>query len=60
MSEISSQELGRQLMKPSGEVGLKVAEKMNSSNTNLYNFVLSLPMQTNAFTFLPTNSSICL
>lgn len=41
MTEISNTELGRQLMKPSGDVGLKVAENMNVTNAKLYDFVLS-------------------
>lgn len=41
MSEISNTELGRQLMKPSGEIGLKVAENMNITNNKLYDFVIS-------------------
>ncbi len=32
MTEVSNSELGRQLMKPSGDVGLKVAENMNVTN----------------------------
>jgi SAM-dependent methyltransferase len=41
MSEISPIDLGRQLRKPSGELGLKVAENMNSANNAIYDFVLS-------------------
>lgn len=41
MSEITNIELGRQLMKPSGETGLQVAENMNVTNVKLYDFVLS-------------------
>jgi ubiquinone/menaquinone biosynthesis C-methylase UbiE len=41
MSEITNTELGRQLMKPSGEIGLQVAENMNVTNAKLYAFVLS-------------------
>jgi ubiquinone/menaquinone biosynthesis C-methylase UbiE len=40
MSEITHTELGRQLMKPTGSDGLKVAEKMNVTNQKLYDFVL--------------------
>jgi SAM-dependent methyltransferase len=40
MSAISPTELGRQLMKPEGENGLKVAENMNVTNEKLYDFVL--------------------
>lgn len=40
MSEITNTELGRQLMKPSGEAGLQVAENMNVTNAKLYDFVL--------------------
>ncbi|MBC7390343.1 MAG: hypothetical protein H7329_14090 [Opitutaceae bacterium] len=40
MCEISNTELGRQLMNPSGEIGLKVAENMNVTNAQLYDFVL--------------------
>jgi SAM-dependent methyltransferase len=41
MNEITNIELGRQLMKPSGEMGLQVAENMNVTNAKLYDFVLS-------------------
>lgn len=41
MMELSPLELGRQLMNPSGEVGLKVAENMNSTNNIIYDFVIS-------------------
>lgn len=41
MMELSPIELGRQLMNPSGEVGLKVAENMNSTNNKIYDFVIS-------------------
>lgn len=41
MSGISANELGRQLMKPTGETGLIVAEKMNATNNEIYDFVLS-------------------
>ncbi len=41
MSEIKPEELGRQLMKPTGEIGLKVGENMNSSNNKIYDFILS-------------------
>lgn len=41
MSEISPQDLGRQLMRPSGKLGLKVANNMNSANNEMYDFVLS-------------------
>lgn len=34
-------ELGRQLMKPAGEIGLVVGEKMNVANEQLYDLVLS-------------------
>jgi len=40
MNEISPIELGRQLMKPMGETGLKVAENMNIGNNQIYDFVL--------------------
>ena len=41
MNEINPIELGRQLMKPTGETGLKVAENMNVGNNQIYDFVLS-------------------
>jgi ubiquinone/menaquinone biosynthesis C-methylase UbiE len=41
MSDINPLELGRQLRKPTGELGLKVGENMNSSNNQIYDFVLS-------------------
>jgi ubiquinone/menaquinone biosynthesis C-methylase UbiE len=41
MRDISSIELGRQLMKPNGDFGLQVGENMNSSNNSIYDFVLS-------------------
>jgi len=41
MTEITPDELGRQLMKPTGEIGLQVGENMNVGNIHLYNFVLS-------------------
>lgn len=41
MSEIDAKELGRQLMKPSGEAGLKVGENMNVSNKLIYDLVFS-------------------
>jgi SAM-dependent methyltransferase len=41
MSEINPSELGRQLMKPTGETGLKVGENMNSSNNQIYDFVFT-------------------
>jgi SAM-dependent methyltransferase len=41
MREISASELGRQLMKPTGQTGLIVAEKMNAANSKMYDFVLS-------------------
>ncbi len=41
MSELSANELGRQLMKPTGEIGLVVAENMNATNNKIYDFVLS-------------------
>jgi SAM-dependent methyltransferase len=41
MSEISPIDLGRQLRKPSGELGLKVAETMNFANNAIYDFTLS-------------------
>ena len=41
MKEINPLELGRQLKKPTGEIGLKVGENMNSSNNQIYDFVLS-------------------
>lgn len=41
MSEISPIELGRQLMKPSGDLGSNVANKMNVTNEKLYDFVVS-------------------
>jgi len=40
MSEINPVELGRQLKKPSGDIGLEVAENMNVSNASIYNFIL--------------------
>lgn len=40
MSILNPIELGRQLMKPEGENGLKVAENMNVTNAKLYDFVL--------------------
>lgn len=41
MSEINPIDLGRQLKKPTGEIGLKVGENMNSSNNQIYDFLLS-------------------
>jgi ubiquinone/menaquinone biosynthesis C-methylase UbiE len=41
MNEINPIELGRQLKKPTGEIGLKVADYMNTVNEQLYDFVLS-------------------
>lgn len=41
MSDISPTELGRQLMKPTGENGLKIAENMNVTNSKIYDFVLA-------------------
>jgi ubiquinone/menaquinone biosynthesis C-methylase UbiE len=41
MSEIDAKELGRQLMKPTGDAGVSVGENMNVSNKSIYDFVLS-------------------
>lgn len=41
MNEISANELGRQLLKPIGQIGLIVAENMNATNKKIYDFVLS-------------------
>ena len=41
MSQISANELGQQLMKPTGEIGLVVAKNMNATNNKIYDFVLS-------------------
>ncbi|HEX2935648.1 MAG TPA: class I SAM-dependent methyltransferase [Bacteroidales bacterium] len=41
MSEIDAKELGRQLMRPTGENGLKVGENMNSSNKLIYDLIIS-------------------
>jgi ubiquinone/menaquinone biosynthesis C-methylase UbiE len=39
--QINPIELGRQLKKPTGEIGIIVAENMNVANEQLYDFVLS-------------------
>jgi SAM-dependent methyltransferase len=41
MNEINPIELGRQLKKPTGEIGIIVAENMNRANEQIYDFVLS-------------------
>jgi ubiquinone/menaquinone biosynthesis C-methylase UbiE len=41
MNEINPIELGKQLKKPTGEIGLIVAENMNIANEQIYDFVLS-------------------
>ena len=41
INDINPIELGRQLKKPTGETGLKVAENMNIANEQIYDFVLS-------------------
>ena len=41
MNEINPIELGRQLKKPTGEIGLQVGESMNVANNQIYDFVLS-------------------
>ena len=41
MKELNPTDLGRQLRKPSGDIGLRVAENMNSTNKKIYDFVLS-------------------
>ena len=38
MNEINPIELGRQLKKPTGEIGLLVAENMNVANEQIYDF----------------------
>ena len=49
MNEINPIELGRQLKKPTGEIGLLVAENMNVANEQIYDFVIShLTMRDNA------------
>jgi ubiquinone/menaquinone biosynthesis C-methylase UbiE len=41
MEEINYIEIGRQLRKPDGEMGIEIGEKMNSSNNTMYNLVFS-------------------
>jgi len=41
INEINPIELGRQLKKPTGEIGLMVADYMNTVNEQLYDFVFS-------------------
>jgi SAM-dependent methyltransferase len=41
MNEINPIELGRQLKKPTGEIGLIVGDYMNTANEQIYDFVLS-------------------
>ena len=41
INEIHPIELGRQLKKPTGEIGLIVAGNMNIANEQIYDFVLS-------------------
>jgi SAM-dependent methyltransferase len=41
MNEINPIELGRQLKRPTGEIGLIVAENMNIANEQIYDFVMS-------------------
>ena len=38
MNNLSPIELGRQLMKPTGDAGLEVANRMNATNNSIYNF----------------------
>ena len=42
MNEIYSIELGRQLMKPSGEIGKKVGENMNIANNAIYDLACTM------------------
>ena len=41
MEEINYIEVGRQLRKPDGEMGIEIGEKMNSSNNTMYEQTLS-------------------
>lgn len=41
MSKLNSLALGRQLKNPTGEIGLGVADNMNSTNFKIYDFILS-------------------
>lgn len=41
MNEINDIEIGRQLRRPDGELGIEIGEKMNSSNNTMYDLVFS-------------------
>ncbi|MGL1886765.1 MAG: class I SAM-dependent methyltransferase [Reichenbachiella sp.] len=41
MSKLDPLDLGKQLKKPTGEIGLSVADNMNSTNLKIYDFILS-------------------
>lgn len=52
MNEINHLEIGRQLRRPDGELGIEIGEKMNFSNNSMYELVFSRLVLKNNFNVL--------